>query len=86
MLIDLIDKFQSIKIDQLKYKDVTPDKPPMNFEFETFNKEKRQTKAKRNEDSLSPVFNSNEELSEMRMKLSDHYDRIERIDIDQTLH
>jgi len=44
MLIDLINKFNSVKLDNILYKDITPDKSPMNFEFETFNKEKRLAK------------------------------------------
>lgn len=44
MLIDLINKFNSVKLDNILYKDITPDKNSMNFEFETFNKEKRLAK------------------------------------------
>ncbi|CAD8179753.1 unnamed protein product [Paramecium pentaurelia] len=71
MMIDILKKFNSIKIDQLKN---TPDKQQCNFEFGTFNKEQKKTLRT----TESPSFKRNQDLEEMKLKLNDHYDKYEQ--------
>ncbi|CAD8095164.1 unnamed protein product [Paramecium sonneborni] len=71
MMIDILRRFNQIKIDQLKN---TPDKQQYNFEFGTFNKE--QKKILRTTES--PSFKKNQDLEEMKLKLNDHYDKYEQ--------
>ncbi|KAM3144072.1 hypothetical protein pb186bvf_003836 [Paramecium bursaria] len=74
MFIDLLLKLSAIKLDSLLIRESTPERGVSNYEFDTFQKDKRM----KQEDSLSPAFNSNDEVSEMRMKLSDQYSRFDQ--------